>query len=904
MSNISNFPKQIKKRDGRIVPFDIERISTAIYKATEASGQPNRKMAGEMAEQVIQKLAKKHRPVCRDGKGKKFTLTPKSEKIQAKKEGSKSKSLVWGFIPAIEEIQDLVEETLIENGYAKVAKVYILYRQKRAEIRAEKQKILDKIEIDEIDKRFDVNALRVLRSRYLRKDETGKVIESPKQLFERVAVHAVLPDILYDSRVTISKPKTSREEIKKEEKITDEESAALEGKLAVGKYKLNRFHIKGLHYLFIRFAKGKQTKIIWKRLVEMLKNNEFAKHEKTIDEFYDLMVSRRFMPNTPALANFGSYLGMGSACFVLDIEDSIEFIMDTLKDASIVFKSGGGLGYNFSKLRPEGDFIKTTGGTSSGPISFMRLFDTMTEVVKQGGIRRGANMGILNINHPDIEKFIVAKRGNKALKNFNISALIMPDFWEYYKKNIPYPLINPRTGKPTRYVSARFMLEQIVYSAWESAEPGVLFYDRINEYNPLLKSLGPITATNPCGELLLYPNESCNLGSVNVFSFVKIDARERKSIDWVNLAKTIRTAVRFLDNVIDINALPLKAIEDMTFNTRKIGLGVMGLGDLLYDLKISFNSEKGRQFMEKLMEFIGYHSKLESIELAKVRGSFPYFNKSFYAEGKLAFRGFYDKKSWHFDWNKLARIIKKAGVRNTYATVIAPTGSISMIAGCSSGIEPVYSLVFQKNVTVGSFYFINPVFEREMLRQGLFDDALIKDIVDNHGSVQPVHYIPKQFKKIFVTAYDITPEDHIRTLAIFSKWVDASVSKTNNFPAKATVEDMKKSYLLAYELGCKGVTVFRDTSIPGQVLVADREKQKPKEEGAGLLRLKDEKAEGMAIYCDPSFRERTLEEATGKENAEPTNGNGKPIKCPVCGSDLAKQEGCTFCQVCGWGLCM
>jgi len=872
-----NFPEKIKKRDGRIVDFDIKRISDAVYKAMEAAGQPNRKSAKELAEDVVRLLVKKHKK------------TPK-------------------FIPSIEEIQDLVEETLIEKGYAKVAKVYILYRQKRAEIRQEKQEILNKEEIDEVDKRFDINALRVLKSRYLRKDDKGKVIESPKQLFERVAVHTALPEIIYDSRVTIERPHISPEKINNDEKISDEQAEQLEGKLFLGKYKLNRFHIKGLHYLFIRFAKAKQTKISWEELVQMLKDNEFSKYEKIADEFYNLMVSRRFMPNTPALANFGSYLGMGSACFVLDIDDSIESIMDTLKNASIVFKSGGGLGYNFSKLRPEGDFIKTTGGTSSGPISFMRLFDTMTEVVKQGGIRRGANMGILNSNHPDIEKFIIAKQGNKALKNFNISVLIMPDFWDCYKKNLPYPLVNPRINKPVRYVSARFLFEKIVYQAWESAEPGILFYDRINEYNPFLKSLGPIVTTNPCGELLLYPNESCNLGSINVWAFVKTDGNERKGVDWPFLAKAVRTAVRFLDNVIDINQLPLKAIEDMTFNTRKIGLGIMGLADLMYELEIPFNSEKGRQFMEKLIEFINYHSKLESIALSKEKGAFPYFEKSFYAEGRLPFRGFDDKKSWHFDWEKLAETIKKDGIRNSYTTVIAPTGSISMISGCSSGIEPVYSLIFQKNVAVGSFYFINPVFERKMLIEGLFDDALIKDIVANKGSVQAVPYVPKNLKKIFITSYDIPAEDHIKTLAAFQKWVDSSVSKTNNFPAKATVDDIKKSYLLAYELGCKGVTVFRDTSISGQVLVAEAKQPVGAEKegkGEGLVRLKDVKAEGMAIYRDPSVVGKNGENGNGsKDLSELESSVGRLTKCPNCKADLVNQEGCVFCPVCGWGLCL
>jgi ribonucleoside-diphosphate reductase alpha chain len=1316
------FPKKIKKRDGRIVDFDVGRIAEAIFKAMEAAGQPNRKAAKKLAEEVVSRLVKKHK---------------------------KSVS----FIPTIEEIQDFVEEVLIEKGYAKVAKLYILYRQKRAEIRQEKQKILDKEEIDEIDKRFDINALRVLRSRYLRKDEKGRVIESPKQLFERVALHAALPDILYDERVWIGKGRSRNGEFKEPAAMADEEAVGLEGSLRIGKYFLNRFHIKGLYHLFSHFSSSGKAKIGWQKLAEMLKNDAFKNCEKTVDEFYSLMVSRQFMPNTPALANFGSYLGMGSACFALDIGDSIESIMDTLKKASIIFKSGGGLGYNFSKLRPEGDFIKTTGGASSGPISFMRLFDTMTEVVKQGGcvaldtlirtdkgmlpigallnapefrenqtsyfvydgsdyhhaflamnngraeiyeittelgvklkstanhlitavdkkkgdfvwreaenlkigdwvpivlgghfgeeirlpsffpnrhfnsnslnipsifteelaellglymadgcinrgrlifsvdsqdqdlveriiylmdsvfdlklgsqwkkenqdyvdlvfysrdleryfkttgwrkenaktafvpqeiflskpeiaksflrglfegdgtihndgypilisissrlisevqqlllglgliskikrktvqgikghkglndiyilivltnrshekfkneirfiserknnnflkyfrnkkieysdlipcipeifakyykrtgrgcgprktkkginsayyravwhyikgdrqptrihltdlirkfeflktdpalkclmdekffftritsikkkdnvrtmeievpasnsyvangflvhnIRRGANMGILNSNHPDIEKFIAAKKGNKALKNFNISVLMMPDFWDYYKKNQPYPLINSRTGQAVRFVSPRFLLEQIAYSVWESAEPGILFHDRINEYNPFLKSLGPIVTTNPCGELLLYPNESCNLGSLNVWTFIKTDAKEKKSIDWPRLQEAIKTAVRFLDNVIDINAFPLPEIEEMTLNTRKIGLGLMGLGDLLYDLKIQFNSQKGWDLMERLAEFINYHSKVESVELAKERGPFPYFNKSFYPEGKMPFKGFYDKKSWHLDWTKISRDIKKYGLRNSYTTVVAPTGSISMIAGCSSGIEPVYSLVFQKNVAVGSFYFINPVFEKEMMREGLFDEILIRDVALNRGSIQKISYIPKGLKKIFVTSHDICPEEHIRTLAAFQKWIDSSISKTNNFPAKANVDDMKKSYLLAYEAGCKGVTVFRDTSIEKQVLAAPEVKEKPKE--AGLIRLKDEKAEGMAIYRDPSIIGRENGNGGTEQGGrnEALNGNGKPIHCPNCRVELSYQEGCVFCSLCGWGLC-
>ncbi|OHA14412.1 MAG: ribonucleoside-diphosphate reductase, adenosylcobalamin-dependent [Candidatus Tagabacteria bacterium RIFCSPLOWO2_01_FULL_39_11] len=867
--------KQIKKRDGRIAPFDKERIINALFKAFEASGEKDGDKSIALTETVIEKLIQKYRK------------TPKK-------------------IPAIEEIQDLVEETLIENGYAKVAKTYILYRQKRAEIRKEKQIVLDKEEIDDVDKLFDLNALRVLRSRYLKKDSNDRVIESPKELFLRVAIHAALTDIIYDEKVFKFKElKDVSFEGRKEDLIDMEKASFYEGKLKIGKYFLNRFHIQGLHRAYLRFRHLGMIKVSWEKLIGMLKKNKFSKYEETIDDFYNVMVKRRFLPNTPALANFGNYLGMGSACFALDVDDSIDSIMDTLKNAAIIFKSGGGLGYNFSKLRPKGDFIKTTGGTSSGPLSFMRLFDTMTEVVKQGGIRRGANMGIMNSSHPDIEDFITIKEGNKALRNFNISVLITPDFWEYYKADKPYPLVNPKTGKIVNTISSRYLFEKIVYQAWESAEPGVIFHDHLNKHNPFLKHLGPIVTTNPCGELPLYSSESCNLGSINLWSFIKHDNHEGKRFfDWQELENTVKIASRFLDNVIDINFFPLTSIEEMTMKTRKIGLGIMGVGDLLFDLEVQFDSQKGREMMEKIMEFINYHSKIESIEMAKHRGKFPYYEKSFYPEEKLPFSGFYDKNSWSLDWSKVVSGIKKYGIRNSVTTVIAPTGSISMIAGCSSGIEPVYSLIFQKNVAVGSFYYVDSVFESRMLREGLFDEDLIKDVVKDNGSLQNIPYIPPKLKKVFVTAHDISPEDHIRTLAAFQKWVDSSISKTNNFPANATAEYMKKSYMLAYELGCKDVTVFRDKSIKDQVLIGGAakttEKKSDKIKDHHLMRVKDEKAEGPAIYKDPA----AVMNNDGASNNGELSAKGKITKCPNCSTDLSFKEGCASCPICGWGLCV
>jgi ribonucleoside-diphosphate reductase alpha chain len=856
---------QIRKRDGRLVAFDQNKITGALSRAIAQTIGKDQALAQRLSDQVVKILDEKF-----DGR----------------------------TIPTVEEVQDIVEKVLLDNDQAKTAKSYIIYRQKRAEIRKEKQRILEKEEIDEVDKRFDLNALRVLKARYLRRDTDGKLIETPKQLFERVAVHACLPSLLYDGAVFDKSGKTP------EHPAEEFDPVANEGKLSIGKYMLNRFHLEALKRMYDRFNGEGRAKLRWSDFLAHLREGKFNNHEAEASSFYELMVSKQFMPNTPAVANFGNVLGMGSACFVLDVEDSIESIMDALKKTAIVFKAGGGMGYNFSKLRPEGDYVSSTSGIASGPISFMTLFDTMTEVIKQGGIRRGANMGILNSNHPDIEKFITAKKGNRLLRNFNLSVLIMPDFWEYYEKNKPYPLVNPRTNEVVRTTNARRLFDMIVFQAWESAEPGVIFHDHVNKYNPFLKSLGPIVTTNPCGEVLLYPNESCNLGSVNVWSFVKEEPEGQIQLDWDALKHTVELATRLLDNVIDVNRFPLKEIEEMTLSTRKIGLGVMGLGDLLYELKKSYNSEDARGFMEGLMEFVNYHSKLASIQLAKERGPFPYYDRSFYPEGRLPFKGFDQKDRWKLPWDKVAQEIKKSGLRNSYTTVIAPTGSISMIAGCSSGIEPIYSLVYEKNVKVGSFYYVDPVFEKIMTAQGLYDEELIRDISGAGGSVQSINYMPSNIKRTFVTAMDITPEDHIRALAAFQKWVDSSISKTNNFPADATVDDMRESYLLAYKLGCKDVTVFRDTSIKGQVLVTPGRVEKSENpSGTG-------KTSSGTRTAAAGTRQRLQVLAIGAPVAGPDSNNlvrgqngEKPTYCPQCYGFVVFQEGCYICPECGWGAC-
>ena len=811
---------EVKKRDGRIVPFNKNKIVIAVYKAFLSVGMDDKKKAEEIAEQVESKLIELNKKIVH-----------------------------------VEEIQDIVEKTLIENNLAEIAKNYILYRKRREEIREEKKRILNKDKIDEIDKRFDLNALKVLAARYLKKNEDGEIIESPKELFERVAIHATLPSILYDQKIF---DKNCGAEESKEEKFEPEKYDKV---IKIGKYALNKYHLEALKRLYDRLNKNKQMKLSWSEFFKLLENGEFNKYEEEIECYFNLMVEKKFLPNTPALINFGRVLGMGSACFVLDIEDSIESIMETLKRAAIIFKYGGGVGYNFSKLRPEGDVVRSTSGIASGPVSFMTLYDKMTDVIKQGGVRRGANIGILNIDHPDIEKFIVAKRKNIDLKNFNISVFIKPEFWEYYEKNKPYPLVNPRNKKIVKYVDPEHILNLIAYQAWESAEPGVIFGDNANKYNPFFESLGPIETVNPCGETLLYPYESCNLGSINVsaFSYRKGNKTE---FDWNEFKKVILLATRFLDNVIDINNYPLREIEEKTLKTRKIGLGIMGLADLLFELEIPYNSREGYEFMEKITEFLNYYSKVASIELAKERGPFPYYEKSFYPEGRLPFKGFEDRENWNLDWEKIAEDIKKYKIRNGFTIVCAPTGSISMIAGCSAGVEPAFALVYEKKVSIGTFYYINPVFEKIMRREKLFSEELIKEICENNGSVQKVN-IPEKFKKIFVITTDIEAEDHIKALASITKWTDSSISKTINLPENAKIEDVKKAILLAHKLECKDITVYRYKSI-----------------------------ESVYETKLDSKKEPSSYEVVKNKN-----------QCPNCGEKLISAEGCKICKNCGYSVC-
>ncbi len=486
--------------------------------------------------------------------------------------------------------------------------------------------------------------------------------------------------------------------------------------------------------------------------------------------------------------NAGTRLGQLSACFVLPVEDSIEGIFTTLKHMALIHQSGGGTGFSFSKLRPAGDIVGSTKGIASGPVSFMTIYDAATNVIKQGGRRRGANMAILDVTHPDILKFIEVKSREGILTNFNISVAVPDEFMEAVEKDSDYSLVNPRNGKVEEKLRARHVFDLAVANAWRTGDPGLVFIDEINRHNPTPK-VGEIQSTNPCGEQPLLPYESCNLGSINLAKMVKDD-----DLDWEKLRKATRTAVHFLDNVVDANKYPIPEIAETTRANRKIGLGVMGFADVLIQMGIPYNSEKALDMAEKVMRFIGEEATRKSAEIGEKRGSFPNFRGSLWEE-----KGY-------------------GAMRNSTVTTVAPTGTISIIAGCSSGIEPIFAVAFVRNVMEGTKLLeVQPTFERIAREKGFYSRELMLKIAKT-GSIQSLEEIPKEVRRVFVTALDISPEWHVKMQGAFQKYVDNAVSKTVNLPPDATVDDVRRIYRLAYKLKCKGITVYRYGSKKEQVL--------------------------------------------------------------------------------------
>lgn len=683
---------KLKKRDGRVVEFNQDKITQAILKAAKSVGEDNLELAKKLSDQVVKYL-----------------------------------DLLDQETHGVEAVQDLVEKVLIENGLVNIAKHYILYRQKRTELREAKSLmgITD-------DCKLSINALTVLEGRYLRKNQNGEICESPRQLFERVAQNIAEADARYGQNVEQSK-----------------------------------------------------------------------------EEFMEMMLSRDFIPNSPTLMNAGTEIQQLSACFVLPVEDSMDGIFDSVKHAAIIHKSGGGTGFSFSRLRQKGAPVGSTGGIASGPISFMKVFDAATNVIKQGGKRRGANMGVLRVDHPDILDFITCKERNDQITNFNISVALTEMFMEAVAKNENYDLVSPHNNKVTGQLNAKRVFDLICTMAWKNGEPGIIFIDRMNADNPTPK-LGNIESTNPCGEVPLLPYESCNLGSINLSNHITEDEK----VDWDKLKKTIRCSVHFLDNVIDMNKFPLPKITEMVLGNRKIGLGVMGWADMLIKLRVPYNSEEAIDLGEKIMCFIHCEGRKASQELAKVRGLFPNFKDSVYDNGK-----------------------EECQIRNATITTIAPTGSISIIAGASSGIEPLFAISYVRKTPQFELLEVNPLFEDLMRKENLYTPELMRKIA-KRGSIQGMEEIPEYVRKIFVTAMDLTPESHVRMQAAFQRHTDNAVSKTVNFSFQATVEEIMEVFLMAHRLGCKGITIYRDGSREIQVLNVFR--REDKETPAPISKPKEE----------------------------------------------------------------
>lgn len=715
VSHIS-VPGGVRKRDGRVVSFDATRIRDAVERAafevlrdTKRAGQ----IATETTRGVIDHLVQRY------GRG----------------------------IPGIEDIQDVVETVLMSEGHSRIAKAYILYREDRSQIRLAKVALGSRDDL-----KLSVNAIEVLKRRYLLRDPARRVVETPGELFDRVARHVAEAEANYGS------PSASDE--------------------------------------------ARQ------RFCEMMRNLEF-------------------LPNSPTLMNAGTRLGQLSACFVIPIEDSIEGIFKALGEMARIHQTGGGTGFAFSRLRPRGDVVASTQGHASGPISFLSIFDKATEIIVQGGKRRGANMGILRCDHPDIVEFIEAKGRSGVLANFNLSVGVTDKFMRAVAGDRAFALVNPRTGRRSGQINASALFDRMVNAAWRTGDPGLIFLDHINRHHPTPEQ-GAIEATNPCGEVPLLPFESCILGSINLARMVT-EGRGRRTaamVDWDKLRDRVHWGVRFLDDVIDVNRYPLESIAEVTRRNRKIGLGVMGFADLLIRLGVAYDSAQAVTFARRLMRFIHVESLHASAQLARDRGAFPAFRRSIHAKGGRK-------------------------LRNATVNTIAPTGTISILAGCSSGIEPLFAVSFVRNVLSGTRLFeTNPWFETIARNRGFFRRELLAEVARS-GSLENIKGIPPDVRRLFATTFDVSARQHLAIQAAFQKYTDNAVSKTINLPADATLDDVREIYLAAHRLKCKGITVYRYGSQGAQVLSMGQPDARGPGSSGGLVSVENDYSGGcISGLCD------------------------------------------------------
>ncbi len=760
-------------------------IAKTVFTYTQTMGLKERHEIEGLTEKVISKLEKE---MSMDEQTKAKRLEPTLPGME---------HLVAPIIPqppARDRIETIVNELLAEKTSTRTPVEKPAAAPSQPVKPAPVIKPSSYVDLPPVELTLSENAMVVLEKRYLQKDNQGKVIETPSDLFRRVSKHIASAELIFDRQA---------------------DAAAWE------------------------------------------------------ERFFRLMTSLDFLPNSPTLMNAGRELGQLSACFVLPIEDSMESIFDAVKYTALIHKSGGGTGFSFSRLRPQKDRVGSTGGVASGPVSFMRAFDVATDVIKQGGMRRGANMGILNVDHPDIMEFISSKEDPKAFTNFNISVAITDAFMQAVERGADYDLVNPHNREVEGRLSARQVFDTIINMAWRTGDPGMIFIDRINQFNST-PNLGNIESTNPCGEQPLLPYESCNLGSVNLSHMLK-QAGGKSEIDYDRLRDTVKLAVRFLDNVIEVNQFPLPQIGEMTRKTRKVGLGVMGFADMLIQLQVAYNSDKALEVAERVMRFISEEAMAESVALGRTRGLFPAFSGSVY-----------DNENG-------------PRVRNANRTTIAPTGTLSIIAGCSSGIEPIFALSYFRHILDGEkLVEVNPYFEKAAKEQDFYSTALMKKLAEGN-KLDAIKEVPAGLKAVFVTSHDISPEWHIKIQSAFQQFTDSAVSKTVNLPHEATVEDVKNAYILAYKAGLKGITIYRDRSRDSQVLNT----------GQKDTAVENSKAPGPDMETDARLSPRQRPKVTRGITERVTTGCGyiyvtvnyddKGI-CEVF-SSLGKAGGCASAQL-------
>jgi ribonucleoside-diphosphate reductase alpha chain len=878
-------PKTIIKSSGTSEPFDLKKLEFAIVQSLGG----NDELRQIILDTVLERIEKKN-------------------------------------TTSTHYINDIIETYLLKNKEYEVLQKYIANRFEKNRIHSEKVNLLGTRLVTDPDyargelNDFSVNQIQIAANRYLQRDmKTGDIVESMTGWFDRIASHVVLGSVVYDPEVYDREGKQQIHDLKEynEKKIFQlgyRSFAQIKIELLFRIYKkLNNEH--KMKYNFQEFSYK-----VWDLAYPDYTMSK--KYQDLYRKYFQYMYQGIFEPNTPTLMNAGTASGKCSACFTLGIDDTMHSIGMIWHDSAMIFQGAGGLGVNISHIRPQGANIGSTFGAASGPISLvLKMIDAATNEVKSGGKRRGANMGLMEYWHPQIMEFITMKKTPGFLENFNVSVMFDDKFWNHYNDSTDFELKFDNKAYGT--MSARSLIENIAVSAWSSAEPGVAFKDNANKANPLRTIKGDIDICNPCAEQFMYDGESCTLGSINLAKLV----REDGTFDWDQYVNIIHETTRFLNDVLEINQYPTEHIAEESDKSKRIGLGIMGLADLFFLLKIPYNSQEGFLMMEELSKTLYIESVKTSIDLAEERGSCYWYDKVLENNelGQFAIdavtRTYNNQNEMYIALGtEYTEKLEKFGIRNMWTTTIAPTGTISMIADCSSGLEPIFSLVFSKITTAGKYYYTSDLFKKALIDTGIYSQELLEKVEKNYGSCQGIDEIPKEIQKVFLTAMDLHWIDHVVAQSVWQNWIDNSISKTINMPYNVTVDDVKNAYILAHELGLKGIALFRDGSRNEQVLhvgsnvQSNKNEQNVQKDTPGTVAVvqaptknqveKNIKPSRFGMnYIRDKTSEKLMVDLTihaGKTSQYLEKGD----ECPNCKElTLILEGGCSSCKKCGYASC-